>query len=377
MHRVREMTQLTSLVVGCYSIDSWPDFINSMPFLDAAWSHSPRLQNLALHLPVECLGNVLASIPHFPVLEELELSIWSDPEKPADPLVYTTTPTMVTTFINRHSASLTRLTIDIRNLDPSSLFMNIQQLPKLIKLSTEQSLGHLDSSEGGHITNFLSEHRTNLQELKLQFYEPPICTKPTPTSFFSSSVFQVEFPSVTSLNLGICYWDKKSESSLSRSLAQYLFHFRDTLSKLTIRGCILSLPIIEAFASAFGEDSVLRELKMDVHYLSSDLLDVLAHKLPQLRSLDLTYSWLQYKDDARWDADLANLTGSVSYLFGSWVTSLMQFSGSLRNFSQKFEGMIILCGHYDTCKCFRENCMLANVEMSGKLWLLVCQMSRP
>ena len=316
MRRIRAMTQLTSLVVGCYPTDSSRYFMDSRPLWDAAWSHSRRLQNLTLHLPLECFRNVLATIPRFRVLESLSLSIWNGC---SDPLVCTSTLAKLAKFINRHSASLTHLTIDIptSDVDPSPLFYNVEQLPRLIGASIKQPLQDFESDDIGI---FLSKHRINLQELSLEFYESAQTNqRPTPGSFFSNSIFQVGFPSITSLDLGLCYWNKGSESLLAHNLAHYLSKFGNTLSRLTIRGCILSLPIVDAFVSTLEESANLRELKMDVHCLSADLLDVLAHKLPRLRSLDLTYSWFRYKDDGCWDPDLRVFTEGgffAHYVFG-------------------------------------------------------------
>ena len=311
MRRILEMTQLTSLVVGCYSDDSWRAFIDALPFLDAAWSHAPRLQHLSLHLPVECLDKVLESTPHFPALEELRLTIWSIS---SHPLLCQATLITVATFINRHSSSLIHLTIDIPtpNLDPSPLFLAIEELPKLLGIATEQSLRRLDP-QGGPVAKFLSKQSISLQELRFQFYDPIFGELPTPSSFFSSSIFQVDFPALSFLELGLCYWDRAFEQSIASSIAQYLFKFRNTLTKLIIQDCIISLPIIQAFVSALGEGAVLQELVMHVHYLSSDLLDLLSHNLPRLRILDLTYSWLQYKDDGRWDPDLRSPSDDVRF----------------------------------------------------------------
>src|SRR5258707_8819031 len=109
MRRILEMTQLTSLVVGCYINDSWRAFIDALPFLDAAWSHAPRLQHLSLHLPVECLDKVLETTPHFPALEELRLTIWSIS---SHLLFCQATLITVATFINLRSSSLMNLTFD-------------------------------------------------------------------------------------------------------------------------------------------------------------------------------------------------------------------------------------------------------------------------
>jgi len=303
MCRILEMTQLTSLVVGCYIHDSWRHFIDALPLLNAAWSHAPQLQQLSLHLPVECLDKVLETTPHLPLLEELHLSIWSIS---SHPLFCQATLITVATFINRHSPSLIHLTIDIPtpNLDPSPLFLGIGQLPKILGIATELSIQRLDPQGGGPVGKFLTKQSVSLQELRFQFYEPTLGERPTPSSFFSSSIFQVDFPALSSLELGLCYWDRTSEQSLASSIAQYLFKFRHTLTRLTIQGCIISLPIIEAFVSALGEGAVLQELEMHVHYLSSDLLDILSRNLLRLRILDLTYSWLQYRDDVHWDPDL-------------------------------------------------------------------------
>jgi hypothetical protein len=294
---ITQMTNLRSLIVGCYPCDDWLSFNKSVAFLDMAWLHASQLRNLKLDVPLENMERILLTIPHFPVLEDLSISIRIETTS----FIHNNTMSKISAFINQQSSTLIRLAIDISTLkvDQALFFYGLSHLPKLIGVSIGQPIERLRTQPEGALDTFLVQHALSIRELRLYFHGPTDSNeRPSPNTFFSSSIFRHDFPSLRLLDLGLSYWDHEYQSSLARNLAQYLNKFRCTLTSLIISDYVLCLPVVQDFVSTLGgKDMILQSLKMHVHYLACDLLDLLALQLPHLSKLDLDFNCLRYKNE--------------------------------------------------------------------------------
>lgn len=294
---ITQMTNLWSLIVGCYPCDDWRSFNKSVAFLDMAWIHASQLRNLKFDVPLENMERILLTIPHFPVLEDLSISIRIETTS----FIHNNTISKISAFINQQSSTLVRLAIDISTLkvDQALLFYGLSHLPKLIGVSVGQPIERLQPQPEGALDSFLVQHALSIRELKFYFHGPTdIHERPSPNTFFSSSIFRHDFPSLRLLDLGLSYWDHESQMSLARNLAQYLNKFCCTLTTLIISDYVLCLPVVQDLVSTLGgKDMILQSLKMHVHYLSCDLLDLLALQLPHLSELDLDFNSLRYKNE--------------------------------------------------------------------------------
>jgi len=301
LHKVTQMTNLTSLLVGCYPSDNWRSFNRAITFLDAAFTQSSHLQILTLDIPLESMARVFFSTPYFPVLEDLRISVRVES---LNKLVHMDAMPEIATFINRQSSNLIRLSIDIftTGVDPSPLFWSLNKLQKLAMISIGQPVERLQPGHGGTIDVFLGNYAAFIFELGVHFYGPTYTVDwPTPETFFSGPIFQLNFVRLRCLHLGLAYWDEGSQASLAMNLAQYLSKFRSTLTELAITDYDLSLPVVQRLVLALGGDGmVLYRLKMRVRCLSCDLLDLLAYGLPELYELDLNFDSLSYKDNGSW-----------------------------------------------------------------------------
>jgi len=312
--KVNEMTNLTFLTVGCYPSDDWRLFNKATAFLDAAWEHASRLRQLRLDLPLECIHTVLSTIPYFHDLEDLHISIRVESISET----HTDTMSRLITFINLQSSTLVRMAIDVPSLqiDPSPLFYGINCMPKLMSVAIELPSDLLQIGLNGAVDAFLAKHRASLRGLQVSFNESAYSyNRPTPITFFSCSLFQLSFPSLKTLDLGICYWNFRIDTSLSTELVKYLSKFRCTITELAISNDTLCFPVIQQIVLLFGgADTILRCLKIRVHYLSCDLLDLLSRDLPRLYELVLDFNSIRDKDDGcadvtyRWEkVDLVSL----------------------------------------------------------------------
>lgn len=294
LHCITQMTNFQSLIVGCYPCDDWRLFNNSMPFLDTAWIHAKQLRSLKLDVPLENMERILITIPCFPALEDLSISVRIETTS----FIHNNTIVKISTFINQHSSALVRLTVDISTLkvDQALLFYN---LPKLVDVSVGQPIERLQPQPEGALDIFLARHAHAIQELRFYFHGPTyIRERTSPDAFFSSSIFRLDFPSLRLLDLGLSYWNQESQISLARNLALYLCKFRCTLTNLVISDYVLCFPVVQELVSTLGgKDMILKRLKLRVHYLSCDLLDLLAHQLPYLFDLELIFSSLTFKDE--------------------------------------------------------------------------------
>lgn len=320
LRKINEMTNLTSLTVGCYPSDDWESFNKATAFLDAAWVHASRLRKLRLDLPLECNHAILPTIPHFHDLEDLYILIRVESISET----HTDTLSRLVTFVNLHSSTLVRLAIDVPSLeiDPSPLFFGIQCLPKLVSVAIELPSDLLQTQPNKAVDAFLIKHMMSLRELQVSFSESTYSYDwPTPDTFFSSSTFQLSFPSLKTLDLGVCFWNFQIDTSLSTELVKYLSKFRYTLTELAISNDTLCFPVIQQIVLLFGgADSVLRSLKIRVHYLSCDLLDLLSRDLPNLHELVLDFNSIRDKDDGHTDDSYHwEKAALVGFYFFIWV----------------------------------------------------------
>ena len=333
LHKINQMTNLTSLTVGCYPSDDWRSFNKATAFLDAAWAHASRLRKLRLDLPLECIHAILSTIPHLHDLEDFHISIRVE----SISATHTDTMTSLVTFINFQSSTLIRLAIDIPSLeiDPSPFFFGIQCLPKLVSVAIELPSELLQTQPNKAVDAFLTKHMKSLRDLQVSFNESTYSyNRPTPATFFSSSTFQLSFPSLKILDLGVCFWNFRSDTSLSTELVRYLSKFRHTLTELAISNDTLCFPVIQRIVLLFGGvDTILRCLKIRVHYLSCDLLDLLSRDLPNLHELVLDFNSLRDKDDGRTDDsyrwEKADLVGFHVFFWGFVSRSYWFFDFSM------------------------------------------------
>ncbi|KAF8954893.1 hypothetical protein BDZ97DRAFT_1970003 [Flammula alnicola] len=208
---ISQMTNVTSLPIGCHPPDDWKMFVWAMSFVETAWSaHGSRLRNLTLAIPLETYSDLLSSasmIKHHPAAEST--TVW-------DEILLS-----IVAFINRQARTLSHLSIDTpeSGSDTSIPFNTLGR-----RLQPQIPSG---------IDKFLKKDADLLQELTLQFYGPSIDEHlPSPSAFFSHPIFRVPLPCLTSLDLGLCQWEKSiqslvsvfsGEASVLRSLEMHIY----------------------------------------------------------------------------------------------------------------------------------------------------------
>jgi len=160
---------------------------------------------------------------------------------------------------------------------------------------------------GSDLVQFLNQHTDTLKHLRLQHTTPP------PSAFQSLDDLNCllpVFPHLETLDIinGTSYPTRKGHLTSSEGLdaaRAYIRHSWGTLTSLSLAHCSFTLHDLGILLDLLGrgpsEDSEggrLKSLTVTVHYLSPQVLDMLAEKLPQLERLKIEFSDLRSKDSA-------------------------------------------------------------------------------
>ncbi|KAF8956373.1 hypothetical protein BDZ97DRAFT_1958507 [Flammula alnicola] len=207
--------------------------------------------------------------------------------------------TILLPFILRHRHILEKLSFDIRvpqkkiMVDLSSLFPSLdERFPHLTSLAITVPLEYLYRND---LHTPVINHSDILQELKIGFYKPflsddvPI----TPDQLFSLPIFLVPLPELKSLDLELWSWPQTERRSVSRNLVDYLLPMNQSLTTLILRYCLFSFDELQALLD-LSKNSFpqLLHLQIYVCYLSADIFDLLAVRLPQLSHLHISFDML-------------------------------------------------------------------------------------
>ncbi|KIJ08757.1 hypothetical protein PAXINDRAFT_18117 [Paxillus involutus ATCC 200175] len=163
------------------------------------------------------------------------------------------------------------------------------------------------ASPGSDLVQFLNQHTDTLKHLRLQHTTPP------PSAFQSLDDLNCLLPVLPHLETldiinGTSYPTRKGHLTSSEGLdaaRAYIRHSWGTLTSLSLAHCSFTLHDLGILLDLLGrgpsEDSEggrLKSLTVTVHYLSPQVLDMLAEKLPQLERLKIEFSDLRSKDSA-------------------------------------------------------------------------------
>ncbi|CAA7268319.1 unnamed protein product [Cyclocybe aegerita] len=187
-------------------------------------------------------------------------------------------------------------------VNPSSLYRNLSQLPRLTKLSISHPLERFLSHESTGIDTSLKNNRHTLVELRFHSYHPVAYYPPPPDAFFSHPIFKVAFPLLEVLHLGLYRWSNNSEASVKDNLSRCLASFGNSgsLTKLAILEYVLRLEQLQAILLVVGgENSELRRLQVHLHGLDGNVFEALASQTLLLYELELCFNIMtEGKDDS-------------------------------------------------------------------------------
>jgi len=301
LRRIPKMVNLTTVVVGCYGPDDWRMFKKASAFATAAWTHALRLQSLTLDVPLDVLGHVLSSMPNFSSLQEFKITLRFMGLVPSHHDLLGKTAR----FINRHSPTLTSLSVDVINstINSSPLFQALDTLPLLRSMTLGYPIDRMGPTIPTGIGYFLKKHTRELKELRLQLHGSVIRHQaPSPSVIFQHHIFQQSLPCLTLLDLGLCQWEHDSRRSVRGYLTRYVSGFKGSLTTLIIRDFVFGFSDLRAVVEAIGgQQSILRRFQLHTHYLSCGLLDLLSRSLPNLYHLDLLFDSIVRNDNtASW-----------------------------------------------------------------------------
>ncbi|KAF6744669.1 hypothetical protein DFP72DRAFT_1093210 [Ephemerocybe angulata] len=301
------------------------------------------LTSLDLSVPIEVYRDDL--IPpdiHISTLCNLTLHIWSGYAATTDYRLQLSTK--LAPFINRHSASLLRLSIIVEEAyfrsvpyyySSSTLFEHVKALPRLEAFSIREPLLTPSQTDLAYLERFI---RTHSRQLKETMAGPPIVHKFTASDLEGLPLFDptsISFPLLQKLDFAV-FGDHTAPSEFP--LALYLRLLRGTpkfpgssLTHLTLRHNQLdsqdALTILRQFSTQTQprfSTSILRptvshttsflvEMSISVAHLQPSFLRSLEEGLPRLRKLELDI-W-RFKLDEGPSAKTLRYTSSRTIIF--------------------------------------------------------------
>lgn len=326
------LTNLNSYTIAwSHAAVPLPTFATS--FLSAVWSvlsTTTALRSLTLDMPFHDVGRVFSVTPFksSTYLTTLSLKLGHTIlVKPEHSL------TDLASFLNVLSPCLRSLSLHIiGHFDLSIFFATLKHFSLLKDLSLLLPCDprHLSDAEG--LTAFLNAHKTQLTSL---VFSPHLCCGPRGTkipkstqqesSTWESTAFSVlSFPALQSLDLRLNPFGTRDEYVLNTppkftaAVARERLPGRKTFKgedidkdpvplTLSILGRLILLDDVKMLLGPFSlpkEKSeegpqhgiasirVPESLILETHILSPNLLNLLWSTLPQLKSLNLTYTWI-------------------------------------------------------------------------------------
>ena len=263
-------------------------------FFEAVMSHGSIrsvLCCLTLSISLECYGDGFTSVLVLPRLRELNITLSEDRFTYNRDSVAHLRNTVIP-FINNHHDTLESLKLTLVECSSfgTPCLLGLCHFPRLRTFEfyhypiTAISLDHILDTSG--LRHILEIHSSGLGALGLDvLFSGSLTDSRLASERYAREIFQVALPYLKSLKLGTgFFWDWQRTSA-------YLPRFGQSLTTLTLSESDIrfSYSDAKAVADAFSDQGHLQSLDMSVHFLSPDLIDLLAATLPGLHILELGF----------------------------------------------------------------------------------------
>ena len=260
------------------------------------------LRCLKLNLPHYCY--YVSAMPKlvFPCLQELDITLSAG--------VFLRD--RVVPFINDHHSTLQSLklsfdkVVPMDDLDACLYLPQIRCIPNLSTLHFYYyTTTELDLDTSG-LHTFLSTHSTGLRALRLNLLSDlDFNGQFNLDDRYSQPIFHIALPCLELLELG------SGCCTNLQMTATYLQQYAHSLKYLKLEHAHLAFQEVKILLTVLAEHDNLRSLSIYVRYLTPELLDLLAKKLPSLDHLYVMYQhaipWISFPITGNLDAELVSV----------------------------------------------------------------------
>ncbi|PPQ64048.1 hypothetical protein CVT24_008860 [Panaeolus cyanescens] len=376
LNTLPQMTSLTNLTIAYPHCDEETDTCvvqKSLQLVNSIWmvpGIAERLVKLELSIPLETFGQATSAVSAFPRLEHLGLIIHAPNTFTSNPNIVGAATYEMAQFINDkcpniHSLALTFYSLP-DNINPIHPFFTapaLDRLPHLRSFSLKISIINFKLQEC--VSSFLATHASTIRELHIALEGPAGDHHlPHPQPILAHPIFDVSFPYLSSLTLGLVQWNRDTWGSIViQFLTKYLIRHRSTLRNLRIDEYIFTFEQLSSFMDKLATRCILQSLSLNIqlHSLSSDLLQSLYTSFGHLRSLHLAFDYSYEPDRSSESSFIADnitmklcgpLTGVVaqrrSVMFHNKITHQTYLDWALCDLDleyRKYENICEVCYH--------------------------------
>ncbi|KAF7312393.1 hypothetical protein MIND_00252600 [Mycena indigotica] len=259
------------------------------PFFRSAWAaFGPKLEAVSFGGRPKDFLQFVESEPNIPACTSLNLQFTHEMDTAANAATLVILVDCVAPYINSIALQLTTFKVwSWSTLDLSALFLNLGKFPRLTEFHVRAPFNRAFTDPAG-LTNLLETNSQTLQHVELRLNPSGSAMDPSPEQrlgewFSSHQSSPLVMRDLKKLRLF------PTNSGLGfDALLMYLERSANTLTTLAIKDRYLSLEEVSTLTTLLAErESALQNLRLHVRVWSPELFDLLAAKLPGLRSLSL------------------------------------------------------------------------------------------
>jgi hypothetical protein len=279
---IHGMSSVKELTLHSWDCLDLPNLLRLLPVVLAGWTaFGATLRSLTLDVTIEGCSHILTPYMVFPCLEELAIRL---------SMAYLTTNAtkiacdILVPFVNNHHPTLQSFYLSSNNhCDVSPFLHGVCHIPHLRRLALFLPFVSIQHANTSGLQHLLESHSSVLHELTMTFQRPNIYNQPpTAIEWQSWGPLQVALPHLKSLDIDLRYFQSLP------GIILYLQRFKfNPLTNLVLRNKEFSYAEVVPLMSAVGGG--LKMLSLEVRYLSPQLFDLMAKKLPNLNTLSLLF----------------------------------------------------------------------------------------
>ncbi|KAJ7227271.1 hypothetical protein GGX14DRAFT_629141 [Mycena pura] len=277
----------------CFEFEAWdmaPEH-NLQRFFRSAWAAFGRqLRTLSVGGRPKTYRQIVASKPELVSCTALSLQFAHESEAKASAAVEDIMVESVAPFINGLSSHLESLKIwSLLALDLSALFLHLGHFPRLHDFHLLAQFNNAFSNPMG-LTGLLEVNSSSLDTVTLRLNPAGNSMDPSTEQQLAQWLLSHQAHPSVMRNLKTLNMYPTTLSSGFDALVMYLQRSTDSLTSLAVKDRYLSLDEVETLLSPVAHrvaDDGLKSLRLNVRAWSADLFDLLASRLPGLKSLSL------------------------------------------------------------------------------------------
>ncbi|KAJ7126908.1 hypothetical protein C8R44DRAFT_779865 [Mycena epipterygia] len=304
-----------------FEVESWdmsPDYDLQRFFRKAFSSFGSQLTALSVAGRPEAFRQFVASNPQPTSCTALSLQFTHELDTTAAAAVVGILVDSVAPFINSLAPQLESLRIwSWSTLDLSALFINLGVFPRLHDFHLRAPFNKAFPNPKG-LTKLLEDNSSSLDTIELRLNPAGSAMDPSSEQLLGQWFASHESHKSVLANLKTLRMYPTTLSTGFDALIMYMGRSANTLTTLAVKDRYLNLDEVEALITPVSHryaDDGLQSLRLNVRVWSAELFDLLALKLPGLKSLSL---YVGGSHPHRAATELF-FTGMHTHSFGSWT----------------------------------------------------------